>query len=74
MVEALGQVLEEGDRVVCLENVADRIPASRIVLYRRFLFGQETEVVSHSLVVSLGVLEQIQAQVADRKRVGIVPP
>ena len=58
----------------CLEYVADRIPASRVVLYRRFLIGQETEVVSHSLLVSLGVLEQVQAQVADRKRGGIAPP
>ena len=59
VVEALGQVLEEGDRVVFLEDVADRIPASRVVLYRHFLFAQETEVVSHSLLVSLGVLEQV---------------
>ena len=59
VIEALGQVLEEGDRVVFLEDVADRIPASRVVLYRHFLFGQETEVVSHSLLVSLGVLKQV---------------
>ena len=59
MVEAIGQVLEEGNRVVCREDVANRIPASRVVLGRRFLFGQETEVVLHSLLVSLGVLEQV---------------